>query len=224
MRSGHVGGPLGCASLKLISIPEMNYFITAEEPCGEICVKGPTVMSRYFKNPEATAEAVDAQAWLHTGDVAMLMANGALRVIDRKKNIYKLSQGEYVAPEKIENVYIKSKYVALVFVCGDSMRDYNVAVVVPDREGLLDLAGELGLHEDWDSLCSNKKVITAVLNDLRNIGGEAGLNSIEQVKKIHLHNQEITPDSGLLTPTQKIKRYDMKKHFESQINQLYSSN
>ena len=224
VRSGHVGGPLGCASLKLISIPDMNYFITAENPCGEICVKGPTVMSKYFRNPDATAEAIDAQAWLHTGDVAMLMKNGTLRIIDRKKNIYKLSQGEYVAPEKIENVYVKSRFVAMAFVYGDSMRDYNVAIIVPDREALLDLANDLGIKEDWESLCSNKTIISAVQNDIKAIGAEAGLNSIEQVKKIHLHGKDITPDSGLLTPTLKIKRYDMKNFFNLQINQLYSTN
>lgn len=77
---------------------------------------------RYYKDPERTAEAIDSEGWHHTGDVGMWLPNGTLRIIDRRKHIFKLSQGEYIVPEKIENIYTLSQYVNQVFVYGESLK------------------------------------------------------------------------------------------------------
>ncbi|XP_005431638.1 long-chain-fatty-acid--CoA ligase 5-like, partial [Geospiza fortis] len=98
----------------------MSYFSSNNE--GEVCIKGPNVFKGYLKDPEKTAEAIDKDGWLHTGDIGKWLPNGTLKIIDRKKNIFKLAQGEYIAPEKIENVYIRSAPVAQVFVHGESLR------------------------------------------------------------------------------------------------------
>lgn len=226
---GHIGGPLSNCSIKLVDIPEMNYFTSPNHinkeftPCGEICIKGPIIMPKYFKNPELTHDVIDEEGWLHSGDVGKLLKNGAIQIFDRKKNIFKLSQGEYVAPEKLENVYIKSQYVALVFVYGDSFQDFTVGIIVPERKPVEDLAKNLGVFSEWDEICRHEGVKKVILDDIRKIGNEAKLNGIEQVKKIYLHPEMLTPDSGLLTPTFKIKRYDMKVHFAQVIKGLYSN-
>uniref|UniRef100_A0A452IXU2 long-chain-fatty-acid--CoA ligase n=1 Tax=Gopherus agassizii TaxID=38772 RepID=A0A452IXU2_9SAUR len=118
--TGHVGAPLPCNIIKLEDVADMNYFSSNNE--GEVCIKGSNVFKGYLKDPERTAEAIDKDGWLHTGDIGKWMPNGTLKIIDRKKNIFKLAQGEYIAPEKIENVYIRSTPVAQVFVHGESLK------------------------------------------------------------------------------------------------------
>ena len=99
---------------------------------GEICVSGPGVMVGYYKNAQATKSAIDEDGWLHTGDIGAWTTNGQLRVIDRKKDLFKLSQGEYVSPEKVENILLSCPSIAQVFVWGVDTKDYPVAVVIPD--------------------------------------------------------------------------------------------
>lgn len=109
---GHVGGPATCCHIRLVDVPELEYY--ARDGRGEILVRGSSLMLGYFKNPTQTAEVIDSDGWLHTGDVGQWLPNGTLKIIDRKKHIFKLAQGEYVAPEKIESVYLRSPLVTQV--------------------------------------------------------------------------------------------------------------
>jgi len=107
--SGHVGGPQGNVKIRLKDLPEMGYMHTNPEPTGECILWGSSVMTGYYKNPEKTAEAFEGppeNGWLKTGDVVKVFPNGSIKIIDRAKNIFKLSQGEYVAPEKVENILV----------------------------------------------------------------------------------------------------------------------
>uniref|UniRef100_A0A3P9BHY0 Arachidonate--CoA ligase n=1 Tax=Maylandia zebra TaxID=106582 RepID=A0A3P9BHY0_9CICH len=218
--AGHVGVPLPCNFVKLVDVEDMNYFASNGE--GEVCIKGNNVFKGYLKDPERTAEALDEEGWLHTGDVGKWLPNGVLKIIDRKKNIFKLAQGEYIAPEKIENVYVRSAPVAQVFVHGDSLQSCLVAIVVPDPEVLPGFAKNLGFHGSIEELCKIPEVKRAIISDLTKLGKEAGLKSFEQVKDVHLHPEQFTIENGLLTPTLKAKRAELKNLFQFQIDQLYA--
>nr|KAF6321968.1 acyl-CoA synthetase long chain family member 5 [Pipistrellus kuhlii] len=220
-KPGHVGVPLACNHVKLEDVPDMNYFSVNGE--GEICIKGVNVFKGYLKDPEKTAEALDKDGWLHTGDIGRWLPNGTLKITDRKKNIFKLAQGEYIAPEKIENVYSRSAPVQQIFVHGESLRSSLVAVVVPDSEVLPTFAAKLGVKGSFEELCQNQVIKQAILEDLQKIGKEGGLKSFEQVKSIYLHSEPFSIENGLLTPTLKAKRGELSKYFQTQINSLYEN-
>ncbi|XP_066047023.1 long-chain-fatty-acid--CoA ligase 5 [Chamaea fasciata] len=219
--TGHVGAPLACNIIKLDDVEEMSYFASNNE--GEVCIKGPNVFKGYLKDPEKTAEAIDKDGWLHTGDIGKWLPNGTLKIIDRKKNIFKLAQGEYIAPEKIENVYIRSAAVAQVFVHGESLRSFLIGIVVPDAEMLPEFAAKLGVKGSFEELCKNPAVKKAILDDMIRLGREAGLKSFEQVKDLYIHTELFSVENGLLTPTLKAKRGDLVKFFQKEIEALYSS-
>uniref|UniRef100_A0A673C8P4 Arachidonate--CoA ligase n=1 Tax=Sphaeramia orbicularis TaxID=375764 RepID=A0A673C8P4_9TELE len=216
--AGHVGAPLPCNSVKLVDVPEMNYLAVNGE--GEVCVKGPNVFQGYLKDPEKTKEAIDEDGWVHTGDIGKWLPNGTLKIVDRKKHIFKLAQGEYIAPEKIENVYIHSDAVAQVFVHGDSLQVVFVSVTsFCSHPGVSE---DTGLEGTYLELCGRKEVKQAILDDILRLGKEGGLKSFEQVKAIHIHTELFSIQNNLLTPTMKAKRNELRQHFRAQIDELYA--
>uniref|UniRef100_A0A665WIT1 Arachidonate--CoA ligase n=1 Tax=Echeneis naucrates TaxID=173247 RepID=A0A665WIT1_ECHNA len=179
---GHVGAPLPCNLIKLVDVPDKNYFASKGE--GE---------------------------------------NGTLKIIDRKKHIFKLAQGEYISPEKIENIYIRSEPVAQLYVHGDSLQSCLVGIVVPDPDVMPEWAKKKGILGTYKDLCKNTELKKAILEDLVRLGKASGLHSFEQVKNIYIHNEMFSIGNGLLTPTLKAKRPELKEFFKAKIDQLYSS-
>jgi len=221
--AGHVGAPIPSCEVKLADIPEMGYTNDDKPyPRGEVCVRGPIMFQGYFKDPENTAEAVDKDGWLHTGDVGAWLQGGRLKIIDRKKNIFKLAQGEYIAPEKIENVYIRSPFVMQSFVYGDSLKASLVGVVVPDPEYLASWAAQRGLPNNITQLCQDPKVNTAVLKSMQEEGRAAGLKGFEQVAAVYLTPEQFSVENGLMTPTFKVKRPQAQAAFQEKIQDMYS--
>ncbi|MEE6460819.1 hypothetical protein FKM82_001113 [Ascaphus truei] len=220
--AGHVGAPMPCNQIKLVDVEEMQYFAAKGE--GEVCVKGPNVFNGYLKDAEKTAEALDKDGWLHTGDVGKWLPNGTLKLIDRKKHIFKLAQGEYIAPEKIENIYTRCEPVGQIFVYGESLQAFLVGIVVLDPDNVLNWAKKRKFKGSYEQLCKDKEFKTVVLEDLVRLGKEAGLKTFEQVKDIAIHPEMFSIENGLLTPTLKAKRPELRKYFESQINELYANN
>ncbi|KAK3772609.1 hypothetical protein RRG08_027342 [Elysia crispata] len=219
---GHVGPPLPGVHIKLVDVPEMNYF--AKDGIGEITAKCDFLMTEYYKQPDKTAEALDEDGWLHTGDIGMWAENGALKIVDRKKNVFKLSQGEYVATEKIENVYRASPLVGQIFVDGDSLKPCLMAVVVPDDIYLDKWAVNNGYPAKLEDFCKAEGAKQLVLDDMLKEGTKAGLMSFEQVKDIVLESELFSVENELLTPTMKNKRPSLRSKYDEAIQQLYRDN
>ncbi|TMW67706.1 hypothetical protein Poli38472_011326 [Pythium oligandrum] len=223
----HVGVPLSNLLVRLEDVPEMGYTSNDKpRPRGEIICKGPNVFSGYYKEPDKTAEAIDQDGWFHTGDIGCWNADGTLSIIDRKKNIFKLSQGEYVAAEKIENIYAKSKYVAQIFVYGDSFQSVLVAVAVPDPEVAEAWGVSKGRSKEDSTVAKlvyDTEFQKEVLNDMTRVGKEAQLRGFEFVKKVHFHPDAFSVDAGLITPTFKLKRPQLKTYFQKEIDAMYAA-
>ncbi|OMH85779.1 Fatty acyl-CoA synthetase A [Zancudomyces culisetae] len=226
--SGCIGVPTAGAEIKLVDIPDMNYFAT-DKPCprGELCVRADYVFSEYLKEPEKTAETFLEGGWLATGDVARINPDGTFAIIDRKKNMFKLSQGEYVAPEKIENVITRSPAFMQAFVYGDSFQNYLVSIVVPDPEGFIPWAqsviGDRAKSMDLNALCKDPAIIKAALGEISNVTAAAKLAGFERPRAVHLETNMFSAENGILTPTMKLKRNEAKIYFKEQIDALYAS-
>eukprot|EP01103_Thecamoeba_quadrilineata_P017923 TRINITY_DN6572_c0_g1_i1.p1 TRINITY_DN6572_c0_g1~~TRINITY_DN6572_c0_g1_i1.p1 ORF type:complete len:671 (-),score=111.81 TRINITY_DN6572_c0_g1_i1:33-2045(-) len=223
---GNIGPPITCCDIKLEDVPELDALTSRNPPRGELLVRGPNVSIGYFKDPQKTAEDF-TDSWFHTGDIGQINPDGTISIVDRKKNIFKLSQGEYIAAEKIEGFLVHSPLVAQIFVHGDSYRYYLIAVVVPNATPLIPWAVQNKLFatpEDvtLEKLCEKPEVADYILKDLEKIAKESKLRGFEFVKKIHLSPYEFSVQNGLLTPTFKLKRHQLKEHFSEELSQLYS--
>ncbi|CCH42248.1 Long-chain-fatty-acid-CoA ligase [Wickerhamomyces ciferrii] len=222
-------GSIGVTSeFKLRDLPEMNYTFN-ENRSGELIVRGTQVFNTYFKNEEATKSSVDPDGWFSTGDIAQVDEFGSLAIIDRVKNFFKLSQGEYIASEKIENFYSgNNSFINQIFVYGDSYQNYLVGIIGIDENILLKILRSSSLKTKYGTL---EQILTN-LNDLelrkfillelnKNIK-HTGLYSFEQLKNIHLAIEPFTTEDDTITPTLKLKRPNCKKKFLNEINQLYN--
>jgi long-chain acyl-CoA synthetase len=201
---GTVGRPLGNVEVKI-----------AED--GEILCKGPSVMTGYYKRPDATAEAI-TDGWFHTGDIGMLK-DGFLAITDRKKEVFKTAGGKYVAPQVLENKFKESVYIEQIMVVGENKR-FPSALVVPNFEKLLDWSAKNGINEQKPAeLIKNKQVIAKVWSEVELLN--AGFGKWEQVKKIALLPKEFTIDGGELTPKLSLKRKVILKNNEALVEKLY---
>eukprot|EP00931_Biecheleriopsis_adriatica_P038483 TRINITY_DN22034_c0_g1_i1.p1 TRINITY_DN22034_c0_g1~~TRINITY_DN22034_c0_g1_i1.p1 ORF type:complete len:680 (+),score=143.70 TRINITY_DN22034_c0_g1_i1:55-2094(+) len=231
--AGTVGAPAACNELRLQDVPEMGYtradqvhkLGSSHIPChgrGEICFRGPNVFKGYYKMPDQTAEAIDSEGWFHSGDIGMWTPDGRLKIIDRKKNIFKLAQGEYVAPEKLENLNAQSPLVMQNFVYGDSLKTELVAIVVPDQEQAMAWAKQKGLQKSLPDLCRDESFQKAVLGALEQLARKAKLAGFEVVKAVWLEPVPWEPGGEVLTPTFKLQRNKAKEKYQAQIDDMYS--
>ncbi len=220
--NGHVGAPIACTELKLVDLPEMKY-TAADKPAprGEVCLRGPNIFKGYFKRADVTAEVIDDDGWFHTGDVGRINASGTLSIVDRKKNIFKLAQGEYVAPEKIENVYTRAALVAQCFVYGDSLKSSVVAIVVLDPEVAAAWGRSNGLPGSVQALSQRQELKDAVRKQLVDAAKEAGLKGFEQARAFELESEPFSVENSCLTPTFKLKRPQLKERYQAVIERMY---
>ncbi|KAK9439303.1 AMP-dependent synthetase/ligase [Metarhizium brunneum] len=229
--TGHVGPPSPVAEICLESIPELQYSVDDKPyPRGELLVRGPILFKGYYKNEEENKKTIEEDGWFHTGDVATVDELGRFTIIDRKKNVLKLSQGEYVAPERLENVYTANcSLIANAFVHGDSQESNLVGIFGINPETFAPFAakvlGQPISHEDVAALkraVRDPKVQGELFNILQTIGRKNKFNKYEHVANILLDVEPFTVDNDLLTPTLKLKRAQAVREFRGEIDRMYA--
>jgi long-chain acyl-CoA synthetase len=220
---GTVGVPMPTVEARLVSVPEMGYdAFSADVPRGEICLRGNSMFSGYHKRQDLTDQVL-IDGWFHTGDIGEWQEDGSMKIIDRKKNIFKLSQGEYVAVENLENTYSRCPLIAQIWVYGNSFESFLVGVVVPDRKAIEDWA-KLNYQSpnDFESLCQNLKAQKYFLDELNSTAKQYQLKGFEMLKAIHLEPNPFDIERDLITPTFKLKRPQLLQHYKGIVDQLYS--
>ncbi|KAH7620805.1 putative Long chain acyl-CoA synthetase 4 [Nannochloris sp. 'desiccata'] len=220
--AGTVGPPQPVLSMRLEAVPEMNYDPMAVPPRGEVCVKGPAVFTGYYKADDKTTEVLESDGWFHTGDIGELTPSGALRIIDRKKNIFKLSQGEYIAVEKVEGIYSREAAVEQIFVYGNSFESSLVAVVVPNVEAIRSWSSA-GAGATAAQLCADPAVKAKMLETMTATAKEGKLKGFEQVRAVYLEPELFAVENELLTPTFKLKRPQLQKKYQAEIDAMYAA-
>ncbi len=186
---------------------------------GEILMKGPSLMLGYYKDPEKTKEVIDDEGWFHTGDIGELDENNILKITDRKKEIFKLSTGKYVAPQVVENKFKESQFIDQIMVVGQGEK-YAAAIICPAFHFL---HGWCFKHDvkfkDNQDLIHHPKVIERYQKEVDRINQTLGRH--RQIKKFELTCQEWTPETGELSPTLKLKRRFLKKKYKVKLDRLY---
>lgn len=186
---------------------------------GEILARGPNIMTGYFNNPQASAEVLDAEGWLHTGDIGELDSEGFLRITDRKKEIIVMSNGKNVAPQPIENLLKASPYIEQAVLVGNNQK-YMAALIYPNYLALETLAREQGIpfNQDHD-LARNTQIHRLLGAEIARL--TETFARYEQIKKFALLEEELTQDNGCLTPTLKFKRRVINQKYAQQIADLF---
>jgi len=195
---------------KLVDVPELGYFATDRPHSrGELWVKSTDLIPGYYKRPEVTAELFDAEGWYHTGDVFAEIGPDQLTYVDRRNNVLKLSQGEFVTVSKLEAAYGGHPSVRQIFVYGNSARSYVLAVIVPTDDALASVGGDLD-------------AVKPLLSDaLQSIAREFGLQSYEIPRDFIVETRPFTLENGLLTGVRKLARPQLKEYYGPELEQLY---
>jgi len=218
-----VGPPMPGAVVRLVDVPEMGYLSTDTPPRGEIWLKGPMVAHEYYHNEEATATAFKPDGFFASGDIGKLNPDGTITIIDRKKNLFKLAQGEYIALEYIETVYARCKDVAQIWIWGDPLSNFLLAIVVPNIDVVraeMKAAGVADLPESAAELCADARARKHVLERMDVAASEAKLLGFQRVKAVLLEHEPWTIEANQLTPTFKVRRTELQKKYAAQLAEL----
>lgn len=210
LTSGNCGRLAPCTEACLVSLPDMEYSVDDKPyPRGELLLRGENMFNEYFKNPEETSKAMTEDGWFRTGDVCQIDEMGRFIIIDRRKNVLKLAQGEYISPERLEGVIMAEiSYLAQAYVHGDSMQTFLVGIfgVAPDLFAPFasKVLGREIAQTDTDAIKSalaDEKIRKAVLRDLERVAKKHKLQGYERVKNVSLRLEPFTVENNLLTPT-----------------------
>ncbi|MAZ94375.1 MAG: long-chain fatty acid--CoA ligase [Bacteroidales bacterium] len=186
---------------------------------GEILMKGPSLMMGYYKDEKKTNEAIDKDGWFHTGDIGEIQEHDILKITDRKKEIFKLSTGKYVAPQVVENIFKESAFIEQAMVVGEGKK-YAAAIISPAYHFLHGWCFKKGVkYHNNNDLITNSKVIARYQKEIDKINPKLGQH--QQLKKFQLVDQEWTPETGELSPTLKVKRQFLSDKYKEKIALLF---
>ncbi|KAJ8390354.1 hypothetical protein AAFF_G00107480 [Aldrovandia affinis] len=224
--TGRVGAPLVCSEITLKDWEEGGYHSTDKpHPRGEILIGGPNVTMGYFKNEVKNREDfyVDegGQRWFCTGDIGEVHPDGCLKIIDRKKDLVKLQAGEYVSLGKVEAVLKNCPFIDNICAYANSDQSYVISFVVPNQKHLLALAEQRGVRGSWEEICNNPDMEKEVLRIITEAAVGAKLERFEIPRKIRLSAEPWTPETGLVTDAFKLKRKELKTHYQDDIERMY---
>ncbi|KAI5959127.1 hypothetical protein CANMA_004145 [Candida margitis] len=215
---------------RLRELPEMGYYLNDKGgPRGELQLRGPQMFSHYFKNPEETKKTIDEDGWFSTGDVAQITNEGWFIIFDRVKNFFKLAQGEYVTPEKVENLYLSSNSILTqMYAHGNSTQSFLVGIVGVDPTNIVKFLvekcnitkHELDTQDKILEVCNRREIRTRILLQLNtNVG--SGLNGFEKLANIYIEFEPLRLEREVVTPTSKLRRPIASKFFKPQIDAMY---
>ena len=205
-----------------IGTPFEGIEMKIAEKDGEVLIRGASVMKGYYNNPEATALAIDDEGFYHTGDVGYQDSDGHFYITDRLKDLFKLSNGKYVAPLQVESLLKQSPLISQPVVVGSGRKQVG-ALIVPDWEALKEVMKEEGIPTEGsrEELCENPHFIKRVQRDAVDLTRE--LSDYERVKRVYLLPREFSIDKGEMTPTLKIKRNVIDEKYDEAIDEICGS-
>lgn len=209
MQYGSVGVPVPAVEVKLVDCPDAGYFSTNNQ--GEIWIRGPAVSKGYFKREKETKEAFTEDGWFMSGDVGQWNKDGTLSIIDRKKNLVKLSGGEYIAIEKLESAYKSCDYVQNLCLHADSNAKQPMALVFPREDTFRKLPGAGG-SADFAELCKKDDMRKAMLKELNTVAKQSGFKPMEQIQCVIL-----VPEDLPVTAAQKIQRKQAVEKYKEEV-------
>lgn len=213
----------GSVEVKLVDFPDAGYYSTNNPPQGEIWIRGDSVANGYLDLEKETKESF-VDGWFLTGDIGEFDSQGNLRIIDRKKNLVKTLNGEYIALEKLESVYRGTPVVGNICVYVAQDKNKPVAIVVPNEPALKELAKNNGISGSaLEELCHDKKLNGLVVKEMQAMGRKGGLTGIEMIEGVVLSEEEWTPQNGLVTSAQKLNRKGLVEKYKKEIDQAYGS-
>lgn len=215
-----VGCTVPSIEIKLRDVPDAGYLSSNSTPQGEVLIRGFSVTQGYFKRPEITEEALTKDGWLCTGDVGQWNPDGTLSIIDRKKNLVKLSGGEYIAIERLESSYKSCDVVSNICVYASSDAKQPMAIVFPREENLRHNLKNAGMCEaentSFDELCDSEQARKHILSELNAKAKSANFAPMERIQTVILIPEELP-----LTAAQKIQRSEVKDRYGDAIKKVY---
>lgn len=237
LRANIAGAPIPSVEVKVVSQPEIKdkggqaYLSTDTRDVagnkvfgrGEVCVRGTSVAVGYYRMPDKTKEVFDDEGWFQTGDIGQFMEDGSIRIVDRVKNLVKLSGGEYIALENMEMTYGNSSFVDATNggICcyGDGTMDRPIALMQLSKPYAMQWAKANGVAGDFDAVRGSKELNDAVLADMKLEGAKAGLSHLEKLVGVALLTDPWTPENGCLTAANKLQRRVVLETFAKEFQE-----